>query len=139
MWLKRYIDDFGVESSQLHQLKEKRVGNDVWIGTPEAIAFNLLKVNRAGIRAFRIYRNGYKPTTNLVQISGMIKERYVELEEKEMLEFLQGHDLKRELDMRPGFVILGYRGFPLGVGRYRDGRIKNQIPRSRRIMKVASS
>lgn len=135
MWIERFIQDFGVRFPLLRRLGEKKMGRDVWLGTKPAITFDKLKMVRAGLRAFRTFKHGYKPTTNLVQLTGVPEHRAVTVNQAEAMDFIQGKDLKLDVKIDPGFVIITYAGFSLGVGRYRDGRIKNQVPRARRVRK----
>lgn len=95
-----------------------------------------LKIVQTGIVAGRVFgdRERFKPTTNLLQIFGRFATRnFVELEESEKEDFIRGLDIDGVFEVDEGFVIVKFREDVLGCGLYSGGKLKNQIPKSRRL------
>jgi NOL1/NOP2/fmu family ribosome biogenesis protein len=90
-----------------------------------------LKVERVGLKAFHQVGAYLKPTTRMIQIFGKeASRRRVELDRRGLLQLLDGKEIKSELAIEPGYVILGWEGNSiLGMGLYIDGTIRSQIPR----------
>lgn len=107
--------------------------NDVFITTPEVAEFRTIKPVRKGLRLARTFPHGTKPTTNAMQLLGRYATRnVVDLHSAQALAFIQGQTLELAAPAEPGFVIVRSGGFCLGVGLYRSGLLKSQVPRSRR-------
>ena len=107
--------------------------DDVFMTTPEAEAFERIKVVRKGIRLVRVFVHGIKPTTNAMQLFGRYATRNViDLDIVQAREFMQGTTLELSAPVEEGFVIVRHDGFGLGVGLYRQGILRSQVPLSRR-------
>jgi len=91
------------------------------------------------LRGFRIFKTGYKPTTNLVQLVAQDAKRKVELDRDGAYRFISGQDIELSSDLPPGYVIVTHSGHALGIGKYREGRLKSQVPRAKRITQYRSS
>lgn len=112
-----------------------RYRDGLWVATPEAAQFQGLGVLRRGLRLARVFPHTIKPTTNGMQLFGRYATRNrVELDWDGAQRFIRGEEVLLDADLPPGFVIVFFRGFPLGVGFYKAGRLKSQVPRSRRIV-----
>ncbi len=61
------------------------------------------------------------------------KKNVVELDEEEMRAWLRGEDLDKEIDAE-GFVIVKHNKDFFGSGKYKEGKILNFVPKSRRLM-----
>lgn len=133
--IKKFIKDFGIDPDRLNKLVEMSFGNDTWVGTREVKEFDLLRTVRRGMRGLRIFKKGYKPTANLTQLIGRGAQRAITLNQTQAEKFIRGLDLEIDCDLEPGFVIISFQGFPLGIGKYRDGHIKNQVPGAKRVRK----
>ena len=111
---------------------------DVWIASKECGEFEIRAFSRRGIRLARIFPRGIKFTTAAMQIFGKFATRnVVQLEDEEHLEkMLRGEDIKiGELDsVQEGQVIVKWGDDVIGSAIYRDGKLKNQIPKGRRIL-----
>lgn len=107
--------------------------SDIFITTPEAAEFTTIKPVRKGIRLARCFPHSIKPTTNAMQLWGQYATRNViPLDESQANSFIQGQELKLNAEAEDGFVIVRYQEFTLGVGHYRQGILRSQVPRSRR-------
>ncbi|HDD46506.1 MAG TPA: hypothetical protein ENG42_03445 [Candidatus Aenigmarchaeota archaeon] len=109
----------------------------VWLTSREVMNRELrgIKIESVGLLFGRYSeRKGiFKPTTNALQIFGKYASRnIVELNERERDDYLTGYDLEKQCDAGEGYVIIKYKHHVLGCGLYRNGIIKNQIPKARR-------
>jgi NOL1/NOP2/fmu family ribosome biogenesis protein len=106
--------------------------DDVFIASPEAQEFDRLKVVRKGIRLARVFAHGIKPTTNAMQVFGRYATRNVlDLDSQQAHRFVQGEELQLEAAVESGFVVVRHDGFAVGVGLYKPGVLKSQVPHSR--------
>lgn len=106
--------------------------DDVFITTREAYEFDRLKIVRKGIRLARVFAHGIKPTTNAMQVFGRYATRnVVDLDSQQARRFVQGEELRLEAAVEPGFVVVRHDGFAVGVGLYKQGMLKSQVPHSR--------
>jgi NOL1/NOP2/fmu family ribosome biogenesis protein len=107
--------------------------DDMFVTTPEVEEFERVKVVRKGIRLVRVFAHGIKPTTNAMQLFGRYATRSViDLDRRQAREFMQGTTLELNAPVEEGFVIVRHDGFGLGVGLYRQGILRSQVPLSRR-------
>ncbi len=75
-----------------------------------------------------------KPTSVMIQFFGRhAKKNVIELREDEAKEFVKGSDLSLETSCSEGYVILTYERHPLGCGLLKGGRIKNMLPKAKRM------
>ena len=79
---------------------------------------------------------GFHPTNAVVQNFGhLATKNFVEVDEARAKEFAVGRGLGRmELGQGDKFVIVRYKGMPVGLGYYESGKkkIRNDIPEKRR-------
>lgn len=126
---------FGIEKDSFKEFSLFNYQNDVWIASKEAGEFDRLRTIRRGIKIARIFTYTTKPTTNGMQIFGReVKKNKIELKEEDALRFCRGEKIKiEERKVEKGFVVVFYKNLPLGVGLYKEGELKSQVPRARRI------
>jgi NOL1/NOP2/fmu family ribosome biogenesis protein len=111
---------------------------DVFITTPEAASFDAIRPVRKGIRLARIFPHGFKPTTNAIQIFGRYATKNIlDLSPDQARQFINGEILELPFSessttVTDGFVIIRCDGFALGVGFFKNGVLKSQVPHSRR-------
>jgi len=76
-----------------------------------------------------------KPSTNMIQIFGKHATKNVlELEKSNAQNAITGFDLEtKESNCSDGYVILKYKSFFLGCGLLKEGKLKNMIPKAKRI------
>lgn len=96
-----------------------------------------IRIDTAGILIARVHQN-VKPSSNLLQLFGRsMSKAIVELHREDACRFMQGLDLSlpdySEVDFDDGYVLLQYDGYPLGCGLLKDGKIKNMLPRAKRL------
>ena len=80
----------------------------------------------------RIYPYSLKPTTFAMQVLGQQTTRNViSLSDEQAKLLINGGSLNIEVEAENGFVLIGWRGFVVGVGFYKRPVLKSQIPRFR--------
>lgn len=132
--IKYFQEEFGIPEEFFKDYEFYEYKNSIYLMTEEVKSFNCEKIIRKGIRIARLVRNGIKPTIDGVQIFGRYaKKNTICLDEENLRKVLSGQDIHLELDIPNGYKILLYKNHPIGVGYFRNKRLKNQIPRSRRI------
>ncbi|MCS7245245.1 MAG: hypothetical protein N2504_03750 [candidate division WOR-3 bacterium] len=112
---------------------------DIWISSKQALKIREnIKFNRVGIRLIRVFKNGYKLTTAGAQIIGhLAKKNVVNLKDENLaMQFISGSDINyMDENLEKGQVIVKCNKDILGVAIYDGEKLKNQIPRSKRIVK----
>ncbi len=135
--LKYLQERFGIDPRVFEPYEFYDAG-DLWIVSREATGLPLRTFKRKGLRFARYFERdrSVKLTTAAIQLFGAHARRnVVYLNRAQMLAYVQGRDLN--LAPQPGVengqVIVKYGTDALGSGLYRDGRLKNQLPKGRRI------
>ncbi len=133
----KYIEErFGISPDQFESYAFY-IQSDIWITSKEMENFDLKVFKRRGIRFLRVSKKGFKWTTAAMQIFGhLARKNMVVLGEEDAQKFIRGLDLEvGELErVEEGQVIVKSGGDILGSAIYRNGRLKNQIPKGRRII-----
>lgn len=131
-WLnKQLLTTFGFELPNSSVLFER--GNEIWV-RPEFIEKigERIAFDRSGLMLCERHRDDLKLTHEgalyLVQ-SGLTPQKgVVDLTAEETQEFFQGLDIAKFCE-DSHYVFLRHNGVFLGIGKPRDGKIKNQLPR----------
>ncbi len=134
-FLSTFEKRFGIAKNNFKRFSIFTYQNGVWMASREAGDFNRLRIQRRGIKIARVFPHTVKPTTNGMQLLGReVKKNRIELNKEEALRFCKGEKVKlRKRGVEKGFVVVFYKNFPLGVGLYKEGELKSQVPRARRI------
>lgn len=109
---------------------------DIWLVSKDVASFEIRTFRRKGLRLARFFKDGkIKITTAALQIIGKFAiKNIVYIDENELLMYVRGLDIERTLsNVEPGQVIIKYKSDCIGLGLYQNGRIKNQLPKGRRI------
>ncbi len=130
---KNYFDDKAFLYSDAK--KEK-----IWLCSKEIadMDFKDIKVDSIGMLFLRMGKIP-KITSNAVQLlRNEITKNIVELNDYEARMIIRGLDIDKELDknITTSTVVLKREADYIGVGLYKDGKIKSLIPKSRRIKKL---
>ena len=132
--------EFGIERKTFENYVFLSSGKKIWMVEKESwekIKDELeeMNVQSIGIAIARMGRV-IKPTSNFLQIFGKYaKRKIVELDEKEALDYIKGLDIKKDCKEK-GYVIVKFGEDVLGCGLAKEGWIKNQIPKARRVKKL---
>ena len=113
-------------------------GKRVFAAGESACKTNLpLKTHSKGMVAGRIQRNGkiVKPTTNFIQLFGRkARKNVIEIGDDERDRFIRGEDIEcGEKCADDGYVIVSWKGIPIGCGLLKGNILKSQIPKSKAI------
>lgn len=133
--IRVFADRFGVDAVRFRPYVVFKHGDDNFISTPETFSFRRTNTIRRGLEFGRLYDREFKPDNDMVQIFGKNAMRnVVDVEEGQMERFLRGEVVPADDAQvaEKGFVIVRFRGLPLGVGRNNGTEIKSAIKRERR-------
>ena len=88
----------------------------------------------AGILIARLKRT-VKPSTNFIQMFGRrAKRNILTLPREKALSYMKGENIDTgESSAEDGYVMVFYRNFPLGCGLLREGKVKNMLPKAKRL------
>lgn len=126
---------FGISKSVFKDYTFFIRGEKIWIASKDILQWKEEKINvqSVGILFARVFKT-IKPTTNAAQLFGIhAKKNVIELSKEELDQVLRGYDISKGEEIENGYVILKYKNDVIGIGLNRNGRIKNQIPKSRRL------
>ena len=137
--LKYLRDRFGISKRIFSDYSFIVRGEKIWIAFKDVLEKDLegLNIESVGLLFGRYFekQKRFKPTTNALQIFGRYATKnIVELDEKEKDRYIRGYDLEKKLNLEEGYVIVKFKNDVLGCGLYREGKIKNQIPKARKII-----
>jgi len=137
--LKYLRDRFGISKRIFSDYSFIVRGEKIWIAFKDVLEKDLegLNIEAIGLLFGRYFekQKRFKPTTNALQIFGRYATKnIVELDEKEKDMYIKGYDLEKKLNLEEGYVIVKFKNDVLGCGLYREGKIKNQIPKARKII-----
>ena len=74
------------------------------------------------------------PTHESTHIDTISFENIVELDDDEVLKYLRGEELKKELNFN-GYCKITYKKLGLGLAKYTNGTLKNHYPKGLRNLK----
>lgn len=130
--VRELSERFGIPGEVFERLAAVEDQETVFVGTPEVMEFDAVRPMRRGIRLARIYPYSLKPTTFAMQvIGGQATRNVVDLGDEQAKLLINGGSLNIEVEAENGFVLIGWRGFVVGVGFYKRPVLKSQIPRFR--------
>lgn len=137
--LRYFKERFGISKKIFSDYSIIAKKEKVWIVSKDVLEKNLegLRIETIGLLLGRYFKrqNRLKPTTNALQIFGKYATKnVVELNEEEKEKYVRGYNLKKDLELENGYIILKFDSDILGCGLYKDGEIKNQIPKSKVII-----
>ncbi len=132
--LNKLENYFGIIADIFDKLETIKVDNEVHIGTNEVVTFKQLKVYRRGIKLAQVFTHSTKFTTGAIQLFGKFAQKNIlQLSYSESMMFARGQEFSprsKPNNSENGFVIVKYKQFPIGIGNYKDGKLKSSIPRS---------
>ena len=124
---------YGLTIKDFKGYKFYEYAQDFWISTEEAFDFQNFRINKRGIKIARRFPHGIKPTTAFAQLFGnIIRKNVVFIKDSDVITFINGGTVKAEGNPSHRFVIVKWKNYSIGVGLYKEGKVKSQIPRARR-------
>ena len=98
-----------------------------------SIDLSKLRINTLGLYFARQVDKTIRLTIEGSQIIGKnASKNIVEITKEEMLDWLKGNDLTKEVSSKE-FIILKHKTDFLGCGKCKEGKIFNYVPKGRRI------
>lgn len=127
-----FLKSYGIPEDVLRSYNYLFSSNRVYIYSGKILSDKRVV---AGLPVCRFGRT-LKPTTVGVQFFGkFITRKTVELDKENAEKFIKGYDLDLSADR--GFVVLKYKKDVLGVG-FSDGhKIRNNLPKQKRIQNIS--
>lgn len=145
--MKALEERFGISLSHLQtygfMINEKQ--DRINISSPEALQqdLNNIRVDSIGLLFARCGRlpEDFKPTTNVIQIFGKhATKNILDLTEEQKRQFVRGLDFliteDQQKQISDGFVIVRVKEDYFGIAIVQGNRLKNQVPKTRRVKKL---
>lgn len=132
--LNKLENYFGMNADVFDKLKTVKIANEIYIGTNEVATFKQLKSYRYGIKLAQVFTHSAKFATGAIQLFGKYAQKNIlQLSYSESMMFARGQEFaprSKPTNSENGFVIVKYKQFPIGIGNYKNGKLKSSIPRS---------
>ncbi len=127
---------FGIKQDSLRNYALFRDKDMYFLATNQSYLFRELKPIRKGLELGKVYEQDLKPDNDFIQIFGNNASNNVySIKDHELKGFLKGEIIKtgQHPGLNNGFIIINYKGLPIGIGRYNGRELKSSIKRERRI------
>lgn len=138
--IKIFLDTYGIKEDIIKNIEFFLFRDSVWMCTKEAFEFNVsgIKIVRKGLRIYRVFEHSIKPTMVGTQILGkfMTKKKVSLKTKEEAVKFMQGKEIELKEPHEEGFVVVCYEDIILGIGLCKNQKLKSQVPRSKRLLKI---
>jgi NOL1/NOP2/fmu family ribosome biogenesis protein len=132
--LNKLVADFGINPEPFEDLELMKIGDELYIMSKEVAAFKQLGTYRRGIKLAQVFAHSSKFAVGAIQLFGKsAMKNTIQLNYAEAFMFAQGQEFaprEKPDENKEGFVIAKYKQFPIGIGNYKDGKLKSSIPRS---------
>jgi|UniRef100_A0A7C6AB15 NOL1/NOP2/fmu family ribosome biogenesis protein len=126
--------NFGINPDIFEELAILKIGNEVYIMNKDAISFKQLKTCHRGIKLAQLFSHSIRLSTGAVQLFGKFATKNtIQLNYAEAIMFAQGKEIiprNKPIPNIDGLVIAQYKQFPIGIGNYKEGKLKSMITRS---------
>lgn len=105
-----------------------RFGEQIYLMPEDMVSMAGLKVLRPGLQLLSERKNRFEPAHALSRtLLSEDTEKFKEMSLQEAEAYLRGESLGQE--EQKGWIVLNYRGYPLGFGKASGGQIKNHYPK----------
>ena len=95
-------------------------------------SFDGIRLIRYGVSEYDIDKGIKKPTHESTHCDSIIFENVVELDDAEVVKYLRGEVIKKELSFS-GYCKVTYKNLGLGLAKYVNGVLKNHYPKGLRL------
>ena len=89
-----------------------------------------IKVNRYGLELGEVIKDRFEPSHALAMYYGLEQSNYIELNEKEAIDYLKGLTISKAGNS--GYKVVTYKGLPLGWVKHVNNTLKNHYPKGLR-------
>ncbi len=108
-----------------------RFGEQIYMMPKDMISLTGMRVLRPGLQLFTEKKNRFEPAHALaLSMHSGDMDRCVELDNQEVLAYLRGESLSSR--GQKGWIVLSWKGYPVGFGKASGGQIKNHYPKGLR-------
>lgn len=97
-----------------------------------------LRINNLGMYFAKIEKDGVRLSIDGAQMI-KAKKNVLDVAEDELEKWLQGEDLEVGEKKLKGYVVVKFKKDVYGVGKYKEGRVINFVPKERRIAKLSTA
>ena len=119
--VERYLkDEFGIDLPKGKIIED---GKRLFLYTGKEIDLR----GRFGMYIGSI-ESGFRPSINILYLA---KKGFTEVDEKDAKQWMCGLDIKKEA--KGYYTIIKYKEYILGVGKPKEGKIINNLPKNRRL------
>ena len=137
---KEIKEQYGIEKPILDKYEYLERSDKIWLTTKCALSKDLSNLKMEGIGMLFARRSAtLKLTTNAIQLFGKhATKNILELNPRDTQNYLRGLDLENidsSEKFTSSYVIVKSGNDYLGCAIYKDNRLKNQLPKQRRIKK----
>jgi len=98
----------------------------------DQVELGRMKTNRIGMYFGKQEKNGFRPSIEGSQTI-KAKKNVVELNSKEIEQWMKGEDIEFETKEEGPYVLIKYEKDIYGCGRLKDGKIHNMVPKERHL------
>ncbi len=110
--------------------------DEAYISTKDVFSFRELKTRHRGLEFAKMYGHDIKPDNDMIQIFGShATKNIIDLQLFQLKKFLRGEIIR--IGSLPGidngFVMVRFKGLPVGTGKYNGTDLRSAVKRERRI------
>ncbi len=124
---------YGINKLDLDYIFLKNRDNKIFILSRDFAKVNTenIRINSLGLYFAKINTNGIRLSIEGSQLVGdFAKRNILDVNKEETNLWVRGHDLTTDKELN-GYIIIKYNNSYFGSGLYKDGKIKNMIPKDR--------
>ncbi len=119
--IKKYLaDEFGIMLPEGRLFQE---GKKVYLFTGKELGLKGMH----GLYMGNV-ESGFRPSGYAAQLA---TKGFTEVDEKDAMQWMCGLDIKKHAEGY--YTIIKYKGYKLGIGKPKEGRIINNLPKNRRL------
>jgi len=131
-WLK---EQYGIKELKIDRAFLKNNKDKIFLISKDISELQTrnIRLNLIGMYFAKEVKDGIRLSIEGSQLIGpKAKKNIIDLDEKQLDDWLNGQDVEYETDSK-GFVIIRYNNDFYGVGTAKEGKILNYVPKDRRI------
>ncbi len=135
-WLKI---QYGIKELKINKIFLKNNKDKIYLINKEITQLDEenLRINLIGMYFAKKEKGSIRLSIEGSQIIGpKATKNIIELNKKQIKEWLQGNSINIVNNYLEGFIILKFKDDFYGIGNYKEGKILNYIPKERRIRNV---
>jgi NOL1/NOP2/fmu family ribosome biogenesis protein len=138
--IEKLVEQYGAVPPNFKEHGFIRGKDNIYLITKDLAKANLegMRINNLGlyIAEYRLEKNQIRLSIEGSQLIGPSATKNVcEVDKEQRAEWLKGHDLELEGEFS-GHVIIKSGEDYFGTGKYKEGKILNHVPKSRRLQEV---